>query len=460
VPVPAEWQQVEPLLELALKVEFSRRAELLLRACQGDEELYHELQSLLSYEEQLGEFLQIPALEMLTTSGASEGQPAPVRLPAGLAIGPYRVVKLVGHGGMGEVYQALDMRLHRDVALKFVPANRSTDAETLERFRREARAISVLNHPNICTLYDIGVYEGRPFLVLELLDGLSLKERLAGGHLPHWEVVALGIQTCRALEAAHAKGVVHRDLKPANIFVTSDGHTKVLDFGVAKLLSDGHGESAAAAAAVEDSITVSGEVIGTASYMSPEQAEGKEADPRSDLFSLGATMYQMATGVRPFAADTPSLTLAAVLTQAPVPPRYRNAAVPARLERVILKALEKARGERYQNAAEMRAELESLEPHASRRQGPLLAIAAALLLTAGLTLVGLRLGWFQAAAIPTHGKTRQVTSNTPEDPVPRASISPDGAYVAYVDLGGLHIRHIDSGETRTIPPLSPDYCFR
>ena len=457
----AAWQQVEALLELALAVKPERRVKFLMEACEGDQELHREVQSLLVYEARVGQFLLLPALELLVTSGIDPSEPAPPRLLSGTVIGPYQVVALLGGGGMGDVYQAIDTRLHRQVALKFVAANQSNHTEALERFRREARAVSALNHPKICTLYDIGEYEERPFLVMELLQGQTLKERLAGGIPPPAEVAALGIQICRALEAAHAKGIVHRDLKPANICITSDGRVKVLDFGVAKLLTDRHETPGAPATClrVEDTITISGGAIGTAPYMSPEQASGNDADARSDLFSLGATMYQMATGVRPFKAETPALTLEAVRSQAPVPPRQLTAELPAQLECVILKALEKKREMRYQNASEMRIDLELLERPASRSQRWLPAMAVILLLTAGLTLGGIRLGRLRANSTPTHGKMRQVTNNTPEDPIPRASISPDGAYIAYVDLVGLHIRNINTGDTRTIP-AAPGCCFR
>ncbi len=360
---PARWQQIEELCESALRVEPADRGAFLAQACAGNEALRREVESLLACEAGAEQFMQVPALELLRG-----GQhPAPERLPAGLQIGPYRVVAWLGGGGMGEVYQARDPRLERDVALKFLPADSSGDPKALERFKREARAASALNHPHICTLYDIGEHEGRPFLVLELLEGESLKERLAAGALPPAEVLALAIQISDALEEAHSKGIVHRDIKPANVCITRRGEAKILDFGVAKLLGERRvperepGATAQAVPAGPETITMHGIAMGTVAYMSPEQARREEVDARTDLFSFGATLYQMATGRLPFQEASAELTLEAILRKQPLKPRESNPRLPPELERIILKALEKDRALRYQSASEMKAELDRLK---------------------------------------------------------------------------------------------------
>jgi len=466
---PERWGRLAELLEAALGVEPAQRAAFLRDACAGDEGLRAEAESLLAYEEPLHQFLAVPAVQMAGAALAPQephGKPEP--LPAGLQVGPYRIVAKLGAGGMGEVYRARDTRLERDVALKFVPAQSAKAPQALERFQREARAVSALSHPNICTLHDIGEHEGQPFLVMELLEGQSLKERLAQGPLPQGELLELAIEITGALEAAHSKGIVHRDIKPANIFVTGPGggrlgEAKVLDFGLAKLLSEPRTAAEAAAGgplpAGEETITRLGTAMGTAAYMSPEQARGEAVDARTDLFSLGATLYQLASGRLPFQGDTPARLLDAILNQQPARLRDLNPALPAELERIILKALEKDRAARYQSAAEMRADLERLRPAPWRSARWLAAAAAVLLLALGLTLAGVRLGWFAAPSSTVELKQRKVTANPPGDPVVRGSISPDGGSVAYADLAGIHVRRIDTGDTLFFPPPR-DSCFR
>jgi len=355
------WKQVDGLLQAVLERQPEERDAFLRDACGADEDLEREVRSLLAAQQQAGSFLEGPAIEAAAQAFAqqqkNDNQRKSDDSPIGQTISHYRVIGKLGAGGMGVVYEAEDIRLNRRVALKFLPENLAHDSKALQRFKREAYAASSLNHASICTIYEVEEHDGQPVIVMELLEGESLKERIRNGPLPAEELLDLGIQTSDALAAAHAKGIIHRDIKPANIFVASSERVKILDFGLAKAVP-GHRPEIEPD---EESLTLEGVVPGTTAYMSPEQVRGEEIDARSDLFSLGVVLYEAATGKRPFVGKNRILMMNAILNEKPVVPSRVNEELPAGVDAIIVKALAKDREQRYQHASEIRADLRALK---------------------------------------------------------------------------------------------------
>ncbi|MBC7926421.1 MAG: protein kinase, partial [Bryobacteraceae bacterium] len=397
----------------------------------------------------------------------------------GQTVSHYRIIQKIGGGGMGVVFLAEDSRLGRQVALKFLPDDIAADPQSLERFRREARAASAINHPHICTIYDIGEDENkRPFLAMEYLEGETLKHKLEGISIPFTRVLEWSVQIADALEAAHSKGIVHRDIKPANLFVTDRNQAKVLDFGLAKLASESAraGPSENTATLVVGFETTPGTTMGTISYMSPEQAGAEDLDARTDIFSFGVVLYQMATGKLPFDGRTSAIVFSAILTHTPPPPSSLNPDIPEDIDRIVARMLEKDRSLRYQSAADLLADLRSLQRDTTMSQpslvrpgsvrpgspaalpqtkqaAPRKTVWVVLAALGGITVLAAAVVLFRnqtSSPVRSEPIFRRITANPSDRPVSAAFLSPDGQYVAYSDTSGIHFYNVQTSENRLL----------
>ena len=452
---PERWRRVEFLYHSALELDPARRNAFLEEACAGDMDLFEEVASLLSLPKSDITYLEAPALQAVARAIAQDQ----IRRSApGAMIGHYRIVEWLGSGGMGDVYKAEDTTLGRLVALKFLHCGPGIDALMQERFIREARTASLLNHPNICSIYSIDEFEGDPFIAMELLEGQSLGERIKEGPLRTDELLDYAIQMADGLDAAHARGIIHRDLKPANLFLVSGGRLKLLDFGAAKWqhLQRSATDLPASEPRLETaSLTQSGVLIGTVAYMSPEQARGEELDVRTDLFSLGAVLYEMATGQAAFAGATVAVVFNAILNQKPAPVSTLRPGFPPKFEEIINHTLERDRETRYQQAADLRADLRRLKRELDRAVTGTAEVSPPIEAGTKPSRLGRWVAWTVAALVAAAGvvgvswkwqsrpPARSVISEiSPLNGLPgmasHPSLRPDGSQIAFAWDGYQH----------------------
>jgi eukaryotic-like serine/threonine-protein kinase len=483
------WRQVESLYHAALEQEPGARDAFLAQACAGDEELRREVEELLGDDGAAESFIKDSALafEVRRLEPEELSQMAPQLLP-GQSVGAYKILALLGRGGMGVVYRARDERLRRDVAIKVLPASFANDADRLRRFEQEAHATSALNHPNILTIYDIGTHDGAPFIVAELLEGEELRAQLESGAVPMRKALEYAQQIATGLAAAHEQGIVHRDLKPENLFVTKDGRVKILDFGLAKLRPPQTG-AVGSHAPTQRRLTDPGVVMGTVGYMSPEQVRGQETDHRSDIFAFGTILYEMLSREQPFRGASAIEVMNAILKEEPPELSETNVKISPQLEKIVRRCLEKKPERRFQSASDLGFALEALaSPSGSRLETRTAASAVetsrakALLgsrekLWVGIAVLALLLAAGFAWAYFMHRPTTDIRlmklSLLPPDnsSFGHIAVSPDGQWLAFTAATGskvqLWVRALASSEAKllegaegaTYPFWSPDSHF-
>src|SRR6516165_2105486 len=454
---PERWQRARDILHEAMEMEHEDMSAYLDSQCASDPSLRAELKELLAAEGEIdSSFLEKPALANATPPSQTSDRTSV--LPSGTTLGPYVIQSLIGAGGMGEVYRARDASLKRDVAIKVLPASFSRDPDRLRRFQLEAEAAAALNHPNILSIFAIGQQDDSPYIVTELLEGETLRERLRRGALKLRDAIDIAIQTAKGLAAAHEKGIAHRDLKPENLFLAKDGRVKILDFGLAKLMQSVSADSPTVS--LRDQ-TDAGRVLGTVGYMSPEQVRGQPADTRSDIFALGCVLYEMLTGKRAFRKPSSVETMNAILNEDPPAVSDITRTIPPALERVVHRCLEKPPDRRFQSASDLAFALDALtgsavlsdyaksatKPTPSiRRRSLLLAAILAILLVAGFAYFRL-----QPSTPPRVTNVVQLT----HDGQPKWVVGLDGSRL-YLYLQGRNYKgmaevHTSGGEPKRIP---------
>ncbi len=455
---PERWAQIEDLFHRVAEADPASRQDLLDEACSSDSELRKEVEALLDRDGR--------AAAQMQASVVSEFQNITFPL-TGKTVSHYEIFEGLGGGGMGLVYCAEDIKLQRRVAIKFLPEDSAKDSDALRRFEREARSASALEHANICPIYEFGEHQGQPFIVMPLLEGQTVEQFIHEQGAPKEsrqlrKLLDISIQVLKGLGAAHAHGIVHRDIKPGNIFLSTSDEARILDFGIAKLIGkdepddhhkDGKRGTAAGAEVSNLSLSHTSAIVGTAAYMSPEQVRGERVDARTDLFSFGLVLYELATGKRAFGGTTWPVLQEAVLRGIPKPAHTLNPFIPIKLENIINKAIEKDPEARYQTATEMRADMEELQRQLATKHVPrawAIGLGAACLIVLGIIAILLKRQPHTISVAPEI-KLHQLTTNSSENPVLGDAISPDGKHLVYTDLKGMHIKVVETGETRAVP---------
>src|SRR5262245_4068868 len=478
------WGQIKEIYDRALYLSRDEREVFLAEACAADDDLRREIETLLAAHEDAGSFLQSPALEVAALEIVSDEVTSPTVQLIGRELANYRIVSLLGRGGMGEVYLAEDKRLHRKIALKLLPSEFTNDAELVRRFEREAKAASATNHPNILTIYEIGQAEGLRFIATEFVDGVTLRQAMRSDGMSVAESLSVAIQVASALSAAHEAGIIHRDIKPENVMVRRDGIVKVLDFGLAKLKPQ-QNLPVDSQVDTQRKITHPGTVMGTVGYMSPEQVRGQEADTRADIFSFGMILYEMLSGKRAFNGASVADVMSAILKEEPPELGETNAKISPALEKIVRRCLEKKPERRFQTASDLGFALEALStPSGARLESPAVDAVGAMPVLRGrekwligstavllLGMLGFARAYFTRQPTADARVTKLSLLPPEKSSFEQIAVSPDGRHLAFTAATGgnaqLWVRALDSTEAKllagtqgaALPFWSPDSRF-